>query len=90
MNSTLLSHKAKKVVAIDVGTNQLAPKLKKEERVISMEQTNIRYVTPKQIGQMAQFVSIDVSFISLTKIFAPVFSLMEEGASLVCLKRFFF
>ena len=45
----MLSHKAKKVVAIDVGTNQLAPKLKKEERVISMEQTNIRYVTPNQI-----------------------------------------
>lgn len=83
----MLSHKAKKVVAIDVGTNQLVPKLKKDERVISMEQTNIRYVTPKQIGQMAQFVSIDVSFISLTKVFAPVFSLMEEGASLVCLVK---
>lgn len=83
----MLCFGAKKVIAVDVGTNQLASKLKQEERVISMEQTNIRYVTPEQIGQKVQFVSIDVSFISLTKILSVVVSLMEDRAKVVCLVK---
>ena len=71
--------------AIDVGTNQLAWKLRQDERVRSMEKTNIRYVTPEDIGEAVDFVSIDVAFISLTKVLTPVKELMKEGAQMVCL-----
>ena len=74
-----------KVFAVDVGTNQLAWKLRTDERVVSMEQTNIRYVTPEDIGELVDFVSIDVAFISLTKVLAPVYDLMKVGARIVCL-----
>ena len=50
-----------------------------------MEQTNIRYVTPEDIGEQVDFVSIDVAFISLTKVLAPVYDLMKVGARIVCL-----
>ena len=50
-----------------------------------MEKTNIRYVTPEQIGELVDFVSIDVSFISLTKVLGPVKELMKEGGQIVCL-----
>ena len=50
-----------------------------------MERTNIRYVTPEDLAEPVQFVSIDVSFISLTKVLGPVRELMEEGAQAVCL-----
>ena len=50
-----------------------------------MEKTNIRYVTPEDIGELVDFVSIDVAFISLTKVLEPVKTLMKEGASMVCL-----
>lgn len=81
----MLQNGAVKVFAIDVGTNQLAWKLRTEERVISMEKTNIRYVTPEDIGQPVEFVSIDVAFISLSKVLAPVYDLMAENAEIVCL-----
>ena len=81
----MLQNGAVKVFAVDVGTNQLAWKLRSDERVISMEQTNIRYVTPEDIGEKVDFVSIDVAFISLTKVLAPVKNLMKEGAEIVCL-----
>ena len=64
----MLQNGAVKVFAVDVGTNQLAWKLRIDERVVSMEQTNIRYVTPEDIGEQVDFVSIDVAFISLTKV----------------------
>ncbi|MBP3577853.1 MAG: TlyA family RNA methyltransferase, partial [Lachnospiraceae bacterium] len=54
-------------------------------RVVSMEKTNIRYVTPEDIGQLVDFVSIDVAFISLSKVLGPVYELMTEGAEIVCL-----
>lgn len=73
------------VYAVDVGTNQLAWKLRQDERVRSMEKTNIRYLTPEDIGELVDFVSIDVAFISLTKVLEPVKTLMKEGASMVCL-----
>lgn len=81
----MLQNGAVKVFAIDVGTNQLAWKLRTDERVISMEKTNIRYVTPEDIGQLVEFVSIDVAFISLTKVLGPVYELMAENAEIVCL-----
>ncbi len=81
----MLQNGAAFVYAVDVGTNQLAWKLRQDERVRSMEKTNIRYVTPEDIGELADFVSIDVAFISLTKVLEPVKALMKEGASMVCL-----
>ncbi len=81
----MLQNGAIKVFAVDVGTNQLAWKLRSDERVISMEQTNIRYVTPEDIGEQVDFVSIDVAFISLTKVLEPVRNLMKPGAEIVCL-----
>lgn len=73
------------VYAIDVGTNQLAWKLRQDERVRSMEKTNIRYVVPDDVGEPVDFVSIDVAFISLTKVLAPVRELMRDEAAMVCL-----
>lgn len=81
----MLQNGAKFVYAVDVGTNQLAWKLRQDERVCAMEQTNIRYVTPEDIGETVDFVSIDVAFISLTKVLLPIRELMREGASMVCL-----
>ncbi len=81
----MLQNGAKFVYAVDVGTNQLAWKLRQDERVRSMEKTNIRYVLPEDIENPVDFVSIDVAFISLTKILKPVRDLMKEGASMVCL-----
>lgn len=81
----MLQNGAMKVYAVDVGTNQLAWKLRQDARVTVMERTNIRYVTPADIGEPVDFVSIDVAFISLTLVLAPVFALMKNQAELVCL-----
>jgi len=62
----MLQNGAKKVYAVDVGHGQLAWKLRNDQRVIVMEKTNIRYVTPEDIGEKIDFASIDVSFISIT------------------------
>ena len=81
----MLQNGAAKVYAIDVVTNQLAWKLRSDERVVSMEKTNIRYVVPDDIGKTVDFVSIDVAFISLKKVLEPVLALMKEGGRIVCL-----
>ena len=81
----MLQNGARLVYAIDVGTNQLAWKLRQDERVVSMEKTNIRYVVPEDIGELVEFVSIDVAFISLTKVLPAVKELMKESAQMVCL-----
>lgn len=81
----MLQNGAMKVYAVDVGTNQLAWKLRQDERVITMEKTNIRYVTHEDIPDEIQFVSIDVAFISLTKVLEPVKALMAECSEAVCL-----
>jgi 23S rRNA (cytidine1920-2'-O)/16S rRNA (cytidine1409-2'-O)-methyltransferase len=81
----MLLNGAVKVYAIDVGTNQLAWKLRQDERVISMERTNVRYLTREQIDDNISFVSIDVSFISLTKVLLPVKELMAIEGEMVCL-----
>lgn len=81
----MLQNGAKKVYSIDVGYGQFAWKLRQDERVVCMEKTNIRYVTPEQIPDKADFVSIDVSFISLTKILVPIKALLNDEAELICL-----
>ena len=81
----MLQNGARYVYAIDVGTNQLAWKLRQDERVRSMEKTNIRYVELADIGETVDFVSVDVAFISLTKVLTPVKALMREKGQIVCL-----
>ncbi len=81
----LLQNGATKVYAIDVGHGQLAWKLRNDERVVCMEKTNIRYVVPEDIDELAAFSSIDVSFISLTKVLLPVKNLLTEDGQVVCL-----
>ena len=83
----MLQNGAVKVYAIDVGTNQLAWKLRQDERVVSMEKTNIRYVTPEDIAEPIDFSSIDVAFISLTKVLIPVWNLLKNGGRVVCLVK---
>ena len=81
----MLQNGAKKVYSVDVGYGQFAWKLRQDPRVVCMEKTNIRYVTPEEIPDRIQFVSIDVSFISLTKVLGPVKALMEPDGQVVCL-----
>ena len=81
----MLQNGAKKVFAVDVGYGQLDWKLRNDERVVCMEKTNIRYVTPDQIGEPLDFASIDVSFISLTKVLGPLWELLKEDGEVVCL-----
>ena len=83
----MLQNGAVKVYAIDVGTNQLAWKLRQDERVVSMEKTNIRYVTPEDIADPIDFSSIDVAIISLTKVLIPVWNLLKNGGRVVCLVK---
>lgn len=81
----MLQNGAVKVFAIDVGHGQLDWKLRNDERVVCMEKTNIRYVVPEDLGEAADFSSIDVSFISLTKVLLPVYQLLKEDGEVVCL-----
>lgn len=81
----MLQNGAVKVYSVDVGHGQLAWKLRNDPRVVCMEKTNIRYVTPEDIGEPAAFASIDVSFISLTKVLGPVKQLLTEDGEIVCL-----
>lgn len=81
----MLQNGAVKVYAVDVGTNQLAWKLRQDSRVVVMEKTNIRYLTPDQIEDKIEFASVDVSFISLTKVLPAAYELLADNAKMVCL-----
>ena len=81
----MLQNGARKVYAIDVGRGQLDWKLRQDERVVCMEKTNIRYVTPEDIGEPIDFSSVDVSFISLTKVLEPIRSYLKENGEVVAL-----
>ncbi|MBO5388290.1 MAG: TlyA family RNA methyltransferase [Lachnospiraceae bacterium] len=81
----MLQNGATKVYAVDVGHGQLDWKLRNDERVVCMEKTNIRYVTPDDIDDSLDFSSIDVSFISLTKVLLPVKALLKDSGRIVCL-----
>lgn len=81
----MLQNGAAKVYSVDVGHGQLAWKLRNDERVVCMEQTNFRYMVREDIQDDLDFASVDVSFISLTKILIPARNLLKVGGQMVCL-----
>mgnify|MGYP000671122125 CR=1 FL=1 len=81
----MLQNGAAKVYAVDVGYGQLAWNLRQDPRVVCMEKTNIRYVTPEDIDDVLDFASVDVSFISLTKVLPAAYALLKDGGQMVCL-----
>lgn len=81
----MLQNGARKVYSVDVGYGQLAWKLRSDERVISLERTNARYLTEEQVPEKIGFTSIDVSFISLKIILPAIYPLLAEESFLVCL-----
>lgn len=81
----MLQNGAKKVFSIDVGYGQLAWKLRKDERVVCMERTNIRYVTIEDTKEFADFASIDVSFISLKLVLPVAHKLITPDGEIVAL-----
>ncbi len=81
----MLQNGASKVYAIDVGYGQFAWKLRNDPRVVCLEKTNVRYITQAEVPEAADFASIDVSFISLTKVLPAVLNIMKDGGRLVCL-----
>ena len=81
----MLSRGAKKVYAVDVGYGQLDWKLRNDDRVVVMERTNIRHVSPDEIEDQIEFISIDVSFISLELVLPVAKSLLKEGGEISAL-----
>ena len=81
----LLQQGASKVFAIDVGYGQLAWKIRNDPRVVVMERTNIRYVTPEDLGQPLDLSVIDVSFISLSLVLPVVKTLLKPTGQVLCL-----
>ena len=81
----MLQNGANKVYSVDVGHGQLAWKLRNDERVVCMEKTNFRYLTREDIADDLDFASVDVSFISLTKILLPARNLLKDHGKMVCL-----
>ena len=81
----MLQNGAVKVYSVDVGYGQLAWKLRTDERVVNLERTNFRYCTKEQVTDDLDFASVDVSFISLTKILPVLKSLMKQFGECVCL-----
>ena len=83
----MLQNGASKVYAVDVGYGQLAWKLRSDPRVICMERTNIRYLTPPELGEPVAFATADLSFISLRLVLGPVYDLLDDGADMICLVK---
>ncbi|MCD8129920.1 MAG: TlyA family RNA methyltransferase [Lachnospiraceae bacterium] len=81
----MLQNGASRVYAVDVGHGQLDWKLRKDPRVVCMEKTNFRYLTPQDLPERMDFASCDVSFISLTRILLPAVRLLKSGGQMVCL-----
>lgn len=81
----LLQQGAKKVFAIDVGYGQLAWSIRTDERVVCMERTNIRYVTPEDLGEPLDLSVVDVSFISLKIVLPAIKALLKPTGQIVCL-----
>lgn len=81
----MLQNNAKKVYAFDVGYGQLAWSLRQDERVVNYERTNIRYLTGEEVAEPIDFISIDVSFISLSLILPVAYKLLKDGGEVVCL-----
>jgi 23S rRNA (cytidine1920-2'-O)/16S rRNA (cytidine1409-2'-O)-methyltransferase len=81
----MLQNGAKNVYAVDVGYGQLAWQLRTDGRVIVMERTNIRHVTREQVPELLEFISVDVSFISLKLVLPAASELLAEDGEIVCL-----
>lgn len=81
----LLKNGAKKVFAVDVGYGQLAWSLRTDPRVVTMERTNIRYVSPEMLGETPELAVMDLSFISIRLVLPVVRELLCEDACVVCL-----
>lgn len=81
----MLKNGAVRVFAVDVGYGQLAWELRNDDRVVCMERTNIRYVKQEDLGEFLDFASVDVSFISLTKVLPVARELLSETGEIVCL-----
>ena len=81
----LLQHGARKVFAIDVGYGQLAWSVRSDSRVIVMERTNIRYVTPEDLGEPLDLSVVDVSFISLKLVLPVIRRLLKPNGQVLCL-----
>ena len=81
----LLQQGAKKVFAIDVGYGQLDWKIRSDERVVVMERTNIRYVTPEDLGEALDLSVVDVSFISLSIVLPAIKNLLKSTGQVLCL-----
>lgn len=83
----MLKNGAAKVYCVDVGSGQLSPKLLADGRVVNLEKTNIRYLTPSDIPDAIDFASIDVSFISLTLVLPAARELIRDGGHIVALVK---
>jgi len=83
----MLQKGARKVFAIDVGYGQLDWKLRNDTRVVNMEKVNVRYLDTSTVDKDVDFISIDVSFISLKLVFPVAAKLLSEGGCLVCLVK---
>ena len=87
----LLQNYASKVLAVDIGKDQLHPKLKCDQRVISMEQTDIRLLSMEQVldslGKLPDIIVSDVSFISLLKIVQPIYTFSDENTQILLLLK---
>jgi 23S rRNA (cytidine1920-2'-O)/16S rRNA (cytidine1409-2'-O)-methyltransferase len=83
----LLKNGAKKVYAVDVGYGQLAWSLRSDERVVTMERTNVRYITHEQIPEVLDLAVMDLSFISIRLVLPAVYELLRDGASVICLVK---
>ena len=81
----MLQNGAKKVFAVDVGYGQLAWKLRCDERVVNLERTNVRYLTAEAVGESIDFISVDVSFISLKLVLPVAKTYLSENGEMVCL-----
>ena len=81
----LLQQGAKKVFAIDVGYGQLDWKIRSDPRVVVMERTNVRYVTPEQLGEPLDLSVIDVSFISLKIVLPVIKTFLKQTGQVLCL-----
>ncbi len=81
----MLQNGARMVYSVDVGHGQLAWKLRNDPRVVCMEKTNFRYMRKEDIKETPDFASVDVSFISLTKILIPARNLLKDSGQMVCL-----
>ena len=81
----LLQHEAAKVYGVDVGTNQTVDSIKLNSRVVLLEKTHIKTVTPELLGELLDIITVDVSFISVLKIISGLVPLLKNGGELIVL-----